>query len=449
MNTRLTTEELLRRYGGAVPRYTSYPTAVQFKKDFTPKIGDVPPGTEVSIYLHIPFCRSLCSYCGCLTRVVHDDSPINNYLAVLDEEIGLLGSMTGYSLTAGHIHFGGGSPNLLSGEDIESLINLIDLNFDIRDGAEIAIEADPRQMTAEKARGYALAGVNRVSLGVQDFQRETQLAINRIQPFSQVEACVGWLKDAGIGNINFDLMYGLPCQTEETIADNVQKAVTLNPSRISVFGYAHVPWMRPHQKILEKYTMPGPLERYRQAQVAREAFLNSGYLGIGMDHFALPGDSLAVAAANRELRRNFQGYTTDRAKTLIGLGISSISCLPGAFMQNTTSFKDYKEKLSQGDLPVEKGAYLTPEDVMRADLIEQLMCYFTADTADACRRHGFSEAYLAEDVTSLCEMERDGIVELDGSVVTITESGRPFVRSVCAAFDSYFEGAQNRHARAV
>lgn len=449
MSTNLTTEELLRRYGGAVPRYTSYPTAVQFRNDFRPKTGDVPENAEVSVYVHIPFCRSLCSYCGCLTRVVHDDSPINNYLGALDEEIGLLGSMTGYSLTAGHIHFGGGSPNLLSGDDIESLIDLIDINFNIRDGAEIAIEADPRQMTAEKARGYARAGVNRVSLGVQDFQRETQLAINRVQPFSQVEACVGWLRDAGIDNINFDLMYGLPCQTEETIADNVQKAVTLKPNRISVFGYAHVPWMRPHQKILEKYAMPGPMERYRQASVARQAFLGSGYQGIGMDHFALPGDGLAVAAGNRELRRNFQGYTTDRAKSLIGLGISSISCLPGAFMQNTTSFKTYKEKLSHGDLPIEKGAYLTPEDALRADLIERLMCYFTVDAADVCRRHGFSEEYLAEDVASLLPMEQDGLVQLEGNVVTVTEAGLPFVRSVCTAFDAYFEEAKNRHGRAV
>lgn len=442
--------KLLDNYGGAVPRYTSYPSAVQFRNDFQyPLTEKRLESRDVSIYVHIPFCRSLCSYCGCMTRVAKNDSPIHDYLVSLENEISLLGGLTGYKLNAGHLHFGGGSPNLLDGQTISEIIDLIDIHFNIRDGAEIAIEADPRQLTREKARDYASAGINRVSLGVQDFDPQTQAAINRIQPFSMIDSCVSWLREAGMKSINFDLMYGLPYQTTDSVSANVQKALSLVPDRVAVFGYAHVPWMRPHQKILEKHPLPDAMERFIQAEVVRKEFLESGYRGIGMDHFSMPQDSLAKAADAGTLRRNFQGYTADNFHDLLGIGISSISRLPDAYVQNTTSFKTYKEKLNQGVLPTDKGCSLSGEDKMRSEVIEQLMCYLKVDVAKICQEHGFLNDFLSTELESLHEMVNDGLVQVTGSHVLVTEIGRPFVRAVCARFDPYFDKGKNRHARAV
>lgn len=442
--------KLLDSYGGAVPRYTSYPSAVQFKNDFQyPRTEKKLESRDVSIYVHIPFCRSLCSYCGCMTRVAKNDSPIQDYLVSLENEISLLGGLTEYKLNAGHLHFGGGSPNLLDGQTISEIIDLIDIHFNIRDGAEIAIEADPRQMTQEKAWDYASAGINRVSLGVQDFHPQTQAAINRIQPFSMIDSCVSWLRQAGIKSINFDLMYGLPYQTVDTVSANVQKALSLMPDRAAVFGYAHVPWMRPHQKILERHPLPDAQERFLQAESVRRGFLESGYRAIGMDHFSLPQDSLARAVDAGTLRRNFQGYTQDSFHDLIGIGISSISRLPNAYVQNTTSFKTYKEKLNEGVLPIEKGCPLSREDKMRSEIIEQLMCYLKVDTAKICQNNGFPAKFLAPDLESLHEMINDGLVQVTGSNLMVTDIGRPFVRTVCSKFDPYFDKGKNRHARAV
>lgn len=449
MQSNQSLEYLLTSYGGAVPRYTSYPSAVQFKSDFQPLpiFGKV--DSAVSLYVHIPFCRSLCSYCGCMTKVVRGDGPILDYLVSLENEISLRGGMTGHHVDAGHIHFGGGSPNLLDGQSIEEVIDLIDIHFNIKNGSEIAIEADPRQMTPGKARDYAAAGINRVSLGVQDFNPETQAAINRVQPFAMIDNNVAWLRAAGIRSINFDLMYGLPYQTVASVIDNVQKAVSLKPDRIAVFGYAHVPWMRPHQKTLERHTLPNAMERFLQADASRQVLLENGYQTIGMDHFSLPHDTLAIAARNGKLRRNFQGYTSDNLNNLIGLGISSISRFPNAFMQNTTSFKTYKEKLNQGVLPVENGCLLSAEDNMRSEIIENLMCYLSADTSAISHKHGFPENFFDVDIESLRPMIIDGLLERDGGAILVTEIGRPFVRAVCSKFDPYFDRANNRHARAV
>jgi oxygen-independent coproporphyrinogen III oxidase len=441
---------LLESYGGAVPRYTSYPSAAQFKGNFKYTLSEkYPKSRDASVYVHIPFCRSLCSYCGCMTKVVRHDSPIIEYLVSLEDEISLLGSETAYNVNAGHVHFGGGSPNLLDGTSIAELIDLIDIHFNIRNNAEIAIEADPRQMTRQKAFDYASAGVNRVSLGVQDFQKDTQVAINRLQPFEMIETCVTWLRDAGIKSINFDLMYGLPYQTVASVSENVRQAVTLKPDRIAVFGYAHVPWMRPHQKLLERHPLPGAWDRYRQSEAVRAAFMGNGYHAIGMDHYALPHDSLATAAATGKLRRNFQGYTTDNFDDLIGIGLSSISRFPDALVQNTTSFKEYKERLNQGTLPVEKGCDLSAEDKMRSEVIERLMCYLSVDLSEVCLKHGFDTDFLAKEAESMLPMINDGLVNVAGFFVRVTETGRPFIRSISSKFDSHFQDTKCRHARAV
>lgn len=448
------TNIVFRCYGGSAPRYTSYPSAAHFQEGFSPSVYERllksrPDKAEVSLYIHIPFCRSLCHYCGCFTRVVHDDDPVNAYVRLLEKEINLAGEMAGRRLSASHIHFGGGSPNLLKAQDLEHLLSTIDMNFKIQKGAEIAMECDPRQLTAGKARDYAIAGVNRVSLGVQDFNEKTQRAINRIQPFSLVAACTVWLREAQIRNINFDLIYGLPYQTPETVADNAFKAIALEVDRVALFGYAHVPWLKQHQRNLEKHPLPDAQERYEQAQAARRIFIENGYVPVGMDHFAKPGDPLAIAAREGHLHRNFQGYTTDESRALMGFGLSAISRLPECYAQNTSSLALYRERLEQGKLPVEKGLCLCNEDRLRADIIERLMCYFTVDAGEICKMHGFSPGSVDESFLKLRDMEKDGLVEIDGRIVNITDRGRHFVRSVCACFDAYFKQSGKSYARAV
>lgn len=454
MSKECPTDHFFECYGTAAPRYTSYPSAAHFQEGFSASVYErllksQPEGKNISIYIHIPFCRSLCQYCGCFTRVVHNNNPVHEYLDLLKKEIAIAGNMTDRQLPVSHIHFGGGSPNLLDGDDIGRLLNLIEFNFNLQDGAEIAMECDPRQMSAGKARGYAMAGVNRVSLGVQDFNEKTQRAVNRIQPFAQIASCAVWLREAGIKDINFDLIYGLPHQTPETVADNAFRAASLGASRVALFGYAHVPWMKPHQKSLEKHGLPDAQERYKQAEAARAIFKEEGYIAIGMDHFSLPDDPLAAALKEGRLHRNFQGYTTDSAQAVIGFGLSAIGHVPESYAQNTLSLKQYREALEQNRLPVEKGRVLVREDRLRADIIEQLMCYFTVDVGEICKIHGFPPGFVDESLKKVREMEKDGLVETDGRIVTVTEQGRYFVRSVCACFDAYMQEPGKNYARAI
>ena len=447
-------KKLLEKYGGPVPRYTSYPPATRFrpsgcKDSYRDHLLALPEGESISLYLHISFCRSLCSYCGCMTRVVPDDDPIHNYVRLLEKEINLVATTLRHHHSVDHIHFGGGSPNLLLRDDLNLLMTSIRVNFSLAPDAEIAMEADPRQMTQDKAIDYARAGINRISLGVQDFQENTQKAINRIQPFSQIESCVRWLRDAGIDAINFDLMYGLPYQTVESIADNVAKALLLKPDRVALFGYAHVPWMKPHQKILEKYALPDLTERYEQSEMARNMLGQGGYSPIGMDHFARENDPLAVAYRTGAVKRNFQGYTNDRADTLIGFGLSAISRVPGAYVQNTTFFGSYKEKLEKGIFADERWIQITKEDRLRGDVIESLMCYFDVDCADICKKHGFPTAHLDPVLEKLDMMKRDGLLKVKGRTISVTESGAVFIRAIAACFDAYHEEGILRHARSV
>lgn len=447
-------KKLLEKYGGPVPRYTSYPPATRFHPvgctdSYRDHLLALPEGETISLYLHIPFCRSLCSYCGCTMRVVHDDDLIRNYVRLLEKEINLVATTLRHHHSISHIHFGGGSPNLLLRDDISLLLTSIRANFSLAPDVEIAMEADPRQLTQDKAFDYARAGINRISLGVQDFQEKTQKAINRIQPFSQIESCTRWLRDAGINAINFDLMYGLPYQTVDSISDNVQKAMSLKPDRVALFGYAHVPWMKPHQKILEKYALPDMIERYDQSEIARDMLKQGGYSPIGMDHFARKNDPLAVAHETGVVKRNFQGYTNDRADTLIGFGLSAISRVPGAYVQNTTFFSSYKDKLENGIFPDERWIHITNEDRLRGDVIESLMCYFNVDCADTCKKHGFSAAHLDSDLEKLDMMKHDGLLKVKGRTISVTETGAVFIRAIAACFDAYYEEGIFRHARSV
>jgi oxygen-independent coproporphyrinogen-3 oxidase len=445
---------LIERYGGQAPRYTSYPSAAHFRKDAPPHLltqllGAMPAGRGVSVYIHIPFCRSLCSYCGCLTRVVAGDGPIQEYASLLRREIEMAGAAAGGRHTVNRIHFGGGTPNLLQRQDLESLLDAVGSAFDIMPGAEIAMEIDPRQMTREKAEIYAAAGINRASLGVQDFQERTQHTINRIQPFEMVAECVSGLRDSGICSVNFDMIYGLPYQSVESIGDNMKKAASLAPDRLAIFGYAHVPWMKPHQKKLERHRLPQSLERFLQEQAARNVLIGKRYIPVGMDHFAREGDSLEMAQRTGTLRRNFQGYTDDNVDVLIGFGVSAISKIGGYYLQNTASAVVYHDRITTRSGAAERFFPLSREDNMRSEIVGSLMCYFSADLAGICGRHNFMLKAMGDSIRKLEAMEDDGLVEINGAFVKVTERGQPFVRAVAACFDTYVDSDEKKYARAV
>jgi oxygen-independent coproporphyrinogen-3 oxidase len=321
--------------------------------------------------------------------------------------------------------------------------------FDFTDDAELAIESDPRTLTAEMTRMIGALGFNRASFGVQEFDPKVQAAINRIQPPEMVEESVEALRAVGVSAINFDLIYGLPYQTVETIMDTVDRCATMRPDRLALFGYAHVPWMAKKQRMIPEEALPGAEDRRGQAAAASARLVEDGYEAIGLDHFALPDDALAVAARRGELHRNFQGYTVDPCETLIGLGATSIGRTPKGYVQNTSETGAWSRSVAAGDLPVAKGHALSDEDALRAEVIETLMCFAEADLAEIAARHGALPGWCAEEIAELRIMEADGLVVLDDGVVRMTEEGRPLVRVAAAAFDAYHRRGAARHSVAV
>ncbi len=438
----------------AVPRYTSYPTAPHFGAGVGPDdargwLAALDPDTPVSVYLHVPYCRAICHYCGCHTKAALRDGPLDDYAATLIEEIGLVAAAAGKRLPVGHIHWGGGTPSLLPAAAFEAIAAALAGGFAILPGAEHAIELDPRSVTPALARTLARAGVTRASLGVQDFDATVQRAIGRIQPFEVVERAASALREAGITALNFDLMYGLPHQSEATVRRTCELAVSLDPSRIALFGYAHVPWFKKHQRLIDEAALPGAAERLRLEAIARDALGAAGYRPIGLDHFAKPDDDMARAERAGALRRNFQGYTTDRCDTLIGLGCSSIGKLPQGFVQNDADIGRYRRAVAAGRLPVVKGKALDADDRLRSDVIERLMCDYAVDLAAVAAAHDVAPEALADGIERLDELVRDGLVTVDGWRVAMTADGRAFVRLAAAAFDAYLARAAARHSVAV
>lgn len=440
----------------SLPRYTSYPTAPHFapleEGTYRDWLGTIGPEDTLSLYLHVPFCRSLCWYCGCHTAVTRSEARVSRYAAALAREAELLAAAlpaTGHGGMAA-LHLGGGTPGELGPEALRRLLARLRGLFRVRPDAELAAECDPRTLDEALVAALAEGGITRVSLGVQDMDPEVQRRIGRIQPREVVEAAVERLRRAGIRRINLDLMYGLPGQTEAHVAASARFAAALGADRVAVFGYAHVPWMKPHQNAIRAEDLPGPLERLRQAERA-EAVLRGeeGYQAIGFDHFARPDDPMAVAAREGTLRRNFQGYTTDRAPVLLGLGASAIGSLatPGlaAYAQNTPDERAYVAAVEAGRLPVRRGLALTAEDRLRRQAIERVMCDFALDLA------ALPEALVEEARPALARLAADGILALapDGGTLRVTEAGRRHVRHVAACFDAYLAAGKARHSLAV
>jgi len=446
--------ELLPIYDTRAPRYTSYPTAAQFTAAVGPQthgmwLSQLSASEPVSIYAHIPFCARLCWYCGCNTRVVHRHDSISDYVGLLVHEIELTRARLPGRLTARAVHLGGGTPNMLSADDLARLFAALHEAFQVDEQTEIAAELDPAQLTAEWAVAAVAQGLSRASLGVQDLSPAVQAAVNRHEPFEVVALAAGRLRAAGIEALNFDLMYGLPLQTTADVINTVDQVLTLRPGRIALFGYAHVPWMKSHQRLIAEDALPGPAERLEQSQSAAERLAAEGYLAVGIDHYARSDDSMGQALADGALRRNFQGYTTDPSRTLIGFGASAISQLPQGLSQNQTSELAWRESVSQGRLATARGVALSDDDRFRGEVIERLMCDLSVDLAEVAVRHGRDVGELADAVARLGGMTVDGLVERSGEQIRITELGRPFVRSACAEFDAYLNRAAARHSQVV
>jgi oxygen-independent coproporphyrinogen-3 oxidase len=445
---------LQARYDRAVPRYTSYPTAPNFHggigaRDYARWLGVVPAGVAVSLYVHIPFCRSLCWFCGCHTRVVNREAPVLDYLDLLEREIGLVADRLREGHGVSHLHWGGGTPTILGPLGTARLAAALRRRFELRADAEFAVEVDPRTLTPATVDALAEAGVTRASLGVQDLAPAVQRAVNRVQPYAVTERAARRLREAGIRALNVDLMYGLPHQTESGLAETVDAVVALGPQRIALFGYAHVPWMKRHQKLIDEAVLPDGAMRLRQYAVVGERLRAAGYAPVGLDHFAAPDDALAVARRAGELRRNFQGYTQDGAEALIGLGCSAIGMLPDGYVQNAVSFRDYADAVEAGRLATVRGVAVSDDDRLRRRIIERLMCDLEVDVAAEAAAFGRTAEDFAEAFARLAPMAADGLVEIDGAHVRVTEGARVLVRVVAAAFDAYLHADGARHARAV
>jgi oxygen-independent coproporphyrinogen-3 oxidase len=437
-----------------LPRYTSYPTAPHFSSAVSPAtyaewLSGIPPGTAVSLYLHVPFCRSMCWYCGCHTTVARRDEPIAVYESALRCEIDLVAQHIGRRLTVGHIHFGGGTPTIMTPESFTDVMGAIRHSFFVPTSAEIAVEIDPRRLSAAMIGALALGGVNRASLGVQSFDSIVQRAINRVQSVEQTADVTRSLRRAGVAGVNFDLIYGLPHQTVASCLETVQQCVELRPDRFSVFGYAHVPAFKKHQRKIAEAALPDSLERYEQSCAIADALKEVGYVQIGLDHFALPGDAMTIAFREGRLRRNFQGYTTDTSDVLIGFGASAIGHLPQGYVQNEVQIRAYEETIAAGRFAIAKGYRLTDDDRLRADIIERIMCDYGVDLGAICARHGSVPEAMLQSSLRLQGLISDGVVALDGASLSVAEHARFLVRSVAAAFDAHLDASKQLHSRAV
>ena len=442
----------LRRMGlfdARVPRYTSYPPATAF----SPQTGSefqvtclqsLDPATPVSVYIHIPFCERLCWFCACRTQGTTTLKPVANYLRVLKDELELLRATLPAAVKMGQMHWGGGTPTILPPEMIRELAQAVKDVIPPTDNFSFSVEIDPTLVDDAKIAALADMGMTRASIGIQDFATDVQEAIGRKQSFEATKTCVDSLRAAGITSLNADLVYGLPFQTTEKLASTIAKVRALDPDRIALFGYAHVPTFSKRQKLIPNATLPGEEERYALARQAATAFVASGYQAIGIDHFGKPDDSLTKAANSGHLRRNFQGYTDDTCPTLIGVGASSISQFAQGYVQNASATAAYIERVEAGALPGHRGYEMIASDCLRADAINMLMCDFAID---------FGKLGMHPDASSLAAIHADILADFAGFVVQtdtglrITDAGRPLTRIIAQRYDS-FSGIAAQYSQA-
>ena len=445
--------DLIRKYNRPGPRYTSYPTAPHFTTDADKEAlieQSVAQEGPASLYIHIPFCESNCWFCGCNTIITTRRKSADAYLDLLEKEIALIRKRTGLKRPITRIHLGGGTPNFLTVGQIERLFSLVKAGFEIADDAELSVELAPNYLSEAQIEAFARNGLSRASFGVQDIQPGVQKAINRIQPHAVNIATMERLRDRGIASVNIDLIYGLPYQTTESYLDTLKGVLALNPNRLAVFNYAHVPHMKPYQAKLERHPMPAPEAKIDLLLTVIRTLTDAGYRYIGMDHFAKPDDELCLAQQEKHLHRNFQGYTIQEEPQLIALGISSISETPYSYRQNYKDYPDYERSVSEGAWPIAKGITLSEEDYARRSMIQSVMCNLHLDYAD------FSQAYptifpaVLESIRPhLPDLEKDGLIGCSSAGFEVTERGRLFLRNIAMIFDAYLGKDQAKYSRTV
>jgi len=442
-------DSTLETYNRPGPRYTSYPTAPEWDDAFGPdhlrqvfqEANAKPEPAPLSLYFHLPFCESLCLYCGCNVVINKRHEVAIPYLAQLKQEIDWVSAENLTSRTVEQLHWGGGTPTFLSPDQVEDLYKYIEKRFSFSPTAEVSIEIDPRVTTDEHRRTLKRVGFNRLSMGIQDFDPLVQKTIHRVQPYVETKRLFDYCRELGFDSINIDLIYGLPHQTAESFADTVDKIITMNPDRIAVFSYAHVPWLKKQQGSFARY-LPGGFEKFRIFTRAIDMLTDAGYRYIGLDHFARPDDEICRAQDERTLHRNFQGYTTKQGCDLYGMGVSSISGLDDAYAQNWRDLPSYYGAITAGRWPTMRGARVTQEDRLRRSVINRILCHCVLLKSEVEREFAvcFDEHFAAE-LKQLERLESDGLVRLSGDRIEVAPLGRIFIRNVAMIFDAYLDQA--------
>lgn len=446
---------LLERYGlfdAKVPRYTSYPPANHFQNGVGLQsqkqwLSAVPDASDISVYIHIPFCKRLCWFCACRTQGTKTLDPVVGYVATLTKEILAVKASLPASIRMARLHLGGGTPTILSPALMERLLTVVFEAFVPSDEFEFSVEIDPTDVGADLLQTLSDFGLNRASIGVQDFDPEVQNAIGRQQSIAQTNWVVDWLNNAGIQSLNFDLLYGLPHQTEDTFAKTIENVLKMRPDRLAIYGYAHVPWMSKRQVMIKDDDLPDPLTRLQLSEQAKNAFINAGYKPVGIDHFALPSDSLAIADATGKLRRNFQGYTDDTSPTLIGFGASAISRFAQGYAQNAVATSAYQGRIAEGGFAGNKGFALSSQDHLIASMIEDLMCRFQIDLPLLFKTYPDKWSQIETYIAGLLSRFPDVLVRRD-DVVTLRREARMLIRIIAHDIDG-FRADLEAHSMAV
>jgi oxygen-independent coproporphyrinogen-3 oxidase len=453
-------QDLIVRYGGRGPRYTSYPTALQFHGRLTEaeykakaresNSSDVP----LSLYVHIPFCHSLCYYCGCNKIVTRNEQRVARYMEMLYKEIAMQAELFDKSRQVEQLHFGGGTPTYLDKEQLGALMDHLraSFNFDESDAREFSIEVDPRTVDAGRIQELWDLGFNRLSLGIQDFNEDVQKAVNRMQSVEEVESLMTAAREAGFGSISFDLIYGLPHQTVESFDKTLDIVLAMKPDRLAVYNYAHLPQRFRGQRMINADAIPAPETKLDLLHHTIDKLCGEGYVYIGMDHFALPEDELVQARNDGTLQRNFQGYSTHRQCDLVALGVSGIGGIGNMFAQNSVSTIEYEDIIERGELPIVKGLIVDDDDLVRAAVIQDLMCYDSLSFDDFSAKHGIDfRDYFRDEIAKLDILEKDGLIELSDAGIKITPSGRLLLRNIAMTFDRYIDLEENdsRFSKAI
>ncbi|MDA8094981.1 MAG: oxygen-independent coproporphyrinogen III oxidase [Betaproteobacteria bacterium] len=450
---------LLEKYSRPGPRYTSYPTAPYFSEAFGEAAWreemrtSQALGRDLSLYVHIPFCDTLCYYCGCNMVATRRYERVEPYLQCLSREIQAVAEGVAKDRQVRQLHWGGGTPTYLRPADIERLAHWVRDAFTVAADAEVGCEVDPRELTQGHIEALAAAGFNRLSLGVQDLDARVQQAVNRVQPAALIERVYGWMREAGFRSINMDLMVGLPHQTLESFTQTLDQILAMGPDRLAIFGYAHVPWLKKHQTLIVQSDLPNFETRIALQKLILDRLSQAGYVYIGMDHFARAEDELVVAQRSGTLWRNFQGYTTHRHCDIYAFGVSAISQTDDVYVQNAKKLNDYQRLIGEGRLATERGLRVTRDDKIRRDAITRIMCDLALDKAAFGRQWAIDfDAYFGEALNDLGTLEQDGLVLLTAESIRVTELGRIFLRNIAMPFDAYLkaESAQKpRYSRTV